>query len=80
MPKDPSMDAANDKACYLYRSDGTDYKFLDYLVPASEMTSADFRTQNNLIDPERDGGSDNAIVDGTAVTAWSVYSPGAAAW
>lgn len=38
-PSDPSMDKAGDKNCFLYLSNGTDYKLMDYTL--TDMTQAD---------------------------------------
>ncbi len=65
--------------CYLYMSyNGVDYAFLDHGV--SEFTQADYAKQPELIDPARDGGSNPALVDGSGVWAWKVYSPGGITW
>lgn len=65
--------------CYLYMSyNGIDYAFLDHSV--SEFSQADYAKQPELIDPARDGGSNSALVDGSGVWAWKVYSPGGIAW
>lgn len=71
-PSDPSMDKAASTSCYIYRSDGADYKLLDHRI--SEFTSADYQSQRNLIDPTRDGGSNGCLVDGTGIYSWAVYS------
>ncbi len=70
-PSDPSMSKQNSTSCYRYRSNGSDYKLQDYNV--TEMNTADFQSQNSLIDPASDGG-DCSKVDGGAPTAWAVYS------
>lgn len=78
-PADPSMNKSASSSCYLYRSDGVDYKVIDYLI--SEFTSADYQSQRNFIDPAKDGGSDGCKVDGTNISAWAVYSsPISACW
>lgn len=74
-PSDPSMDKTASTACYVYWSDGNDYKLMDLNV--SDMTAEDFADNKNLRDPARDGGADNCLVDGTNYSAWAVYSPGA---
>ena len=71
-PADPSMDKANSTSCYIYASDGVDYKLVDRSI--SEFTQADYLSQRNLIDPNRDGGPDPCKVDVTTITAWSVWS------
>lgn len=72
-PSDPSMDKANSASCYIYVSDGKDYKLLDYNI--SEFSQADYQTQPNLIDPARDSvGGSCSQVELTAISGWSVYS------
>lgn len=74
-PADPKMDKVTFTSCYVYISDGKDYKLQDANI--SEFSSADYQSQRNLIDPARDGGAGgggSCIVDGTSITAWAVYS------
>lgn len=72
-PSDPQMDkTAPEHRCYVYRSNGTDYKLIDHQI--KEFTSDDYKSQPNLIDPARDGGGDNCKVDGAAPWAWAVWS------
>lgn len=71
MPSDPAMDAAANTCCYLYYSNGKDYKLLDHNCPTINYQSA-----KSLIDPARDGGANSCIVDGTSVWSWAVYSEG----
>lgn len=74
-PSDPSMDKANNNNCYLYMSDGLDYKLLDYRV--ADMTSAEIQNQKNLVDPARDNGSSACLVDGASDTSdksWAIWS------
>ncbi|HAZ16531.1 MAG: hypothetical protein A3H59_02750 [Candidatus Jacksonbacteria bacterium RIFCSPLOWO2_02_FULL_43_9] len=78
-PSDPKMIITANTSCYLYRSDtGTAYKIIDYII--SEFSSADYLSQRQLVDPGRDGGTNNSIVDGTAPTAWAIYSSGGEAY
>jgi type II secretion system protein G len=51
-PTDPGMVAASNVNCYLYLSNGTDYKVLDY-VQSSDVNTAGER---NFIDPLRNSG------------------------
>lgn len=78
-PADPSMNKTIPPwSCYLYRSDGVDYKIIDIIT---EFSSADYQTQRNLIDPAKDGGPNGCLVDGTNIGAWSVWSsPTSACW
>jgi len=78
IPSDPRMDISTPNSCYIYMSNGSDYFLKAWNMV--EMTSADYLAQPQLVDPASDGGSNNSIVDGTTVTSWKVYSPGAAAW
>jgi len=77
MPTDPLVDKAGSKNCYLYTSDGTNYAFR--IDSVTEFTSADYLSRSELVDPFRDGVA-NTVVDGTAPTAWKVYSAGAVGW
>lgn len=78
IPSDPRMVVADNSSCYVYRSDGVDYYIMAYNI--IELSSAEFQTQPALIDPARDGGSNLNIVDGSSISAWKVYSSGAASW
>lgn len=73
-PADPFMNRTAGTSCYRYRSDGTDYKLQNYNIPTTEMSSTDFRSQPNLIDPARDSGLDCSRVESGTVTAWAIYS------
>lgn len=84
IPRDPSQSGTNN--CYLYTSNGTgatlaatEYK-LRTDAPATEMGSAEYRTQPNLIDPQRDGDTTTACAvsntGSNTITAWAIYSPG----
>ncbi len=79
IPSDPKMDVTAPHSCYIYMSNGTDYFIKDWNI--QEFTQADYLSQRQLIDPELDGGPNDAIVDGlTNIEGWKVYSPGAASW
>ncbi|MBI2020047.1 prepilin-type N-terminal cleavage/methylation domain-containing protein [Candidatus Daviesbacteria bacterium] len=78
-PSDPQMDTANSRSCYLYTSDGYNYKVLVHDV--AEFKDSDWVSQPNLIDPNRDSGSNGCIVDlpdndGTDrdIWSWAVWS------
>lgn len=77
-PSDPKMDKPASTSCYIYRSNGADYKFLDHSI--SEFSSADYFSQPALVDTNRDGGANLTIIDGTAPWAWSLYTPNAIGW
>lgn len=87
LPQDPLVDCSGDPLYrkYVYMSDGKDFKlqFLHPEYPDSLKTR---------IDPALDGGPTNVggqapnpgsctgPGDGTDVTAWSIYTPGAECW
>lgn len=79
LPLDPLADSCLGR-CYLYRSDGQDYKVLAQFVESPIREN-----YLSLIDPYRDGTfeepQENCLqnVVNTAF-AWSVYSPGAKCW
>lgn len=76
VPTDPQMNTATNECCYMYHSNGTDYKFVAHSCP-----TATYSSNNALIDPRRDGGSSNCEVDGTDVWSWAVWSTnGSCAW
>src|SRR3989338_7234501 len=70
-PTDPAMDKTGNRSCYLYLSNGTDYKILDH-----DIADGNYQNQPSLIDPTRDSGSNACIVDGTGIWSWAIYSPG----
>ncbi len=74
-PSDPQMDKVNSVYCYIYVSNGSNYKIIDHNGP-----SINYLSQPTLIDPVRDGGTDCTKVDGTSPWAWSISSPGAPCW
>ena len=80
MPKDPQMDKTTNTNCYVYRSDGQDYAFIDVNVTELSSGSPNFNSYPELVDPARDGGSNPNIVDGTNITAWKVSSRGGRSW
>ena len=64
IPVGPQMVAASLYDCYVYKSNGTDYKFMDY-----GPTYVGGKTPSGTLnDPGRSG------------AAWAVYSPGASTW
>lgn len=71
VPADPDMVVTGTTCCYLYISNGTDYKFLAHNCPAIEYSR--FPT---LYDPRRDGGTSNCGVDGSAPWALGIYTNG----
>ncbi len=87
-PSDPRMNVTDSQHCYIYQSNGIDYKLGDYNIFASEMNQSDFKSQKNLVDPYYDGGptdsssatSCDGVGDGSFIQVWSVYTYGARCW
>lgn len=77
-PADPKMDKVANTSCYVYQSNGTDYKILDNMV--SEYSAADYAKYPDVLDPYRDGGADFCKIDGAVYSAWGRYSPGGVCW
>lgn len=80
-PSDPGMIPASNVNCYLYLSNGTDYKFLDYNLSA-DSNPAGFPT---LIDPSRNIGqtfqNPNSCVGAAEGTrSFAFFSPGGRCW
>ncbi len=75
MPADPAMIAASggSQNCYLYRSDGTNYKFMDYEL--RDMNQADLNRYPSFIDPYYNNGGPSPCANNTTL-AMSVYSTG----
>lgn len=79
LPSDPRMDKTANTSCYIYTSDGTNYyAFIAYRPSDLYTAPYTFSMYPELIDPRRDGGPNNSIIDGdgTAIIAWKVYSAG----
>lgn len=86
MPNIPD-DPGNSSHCYEYTADtaGLDFKLrTNSSIPTTEMSSTEYNSQPNLIDPSRDGGSSTACtiekVCGTgscSPTGWAIYTSGA---
>lgn len=76
-PSDPSMSIAASTCCYLYLSNGTDYKFLDH-----DCSEINYASQPTLVDPRRDGvaGTDSCTVDGSGIWSWAFWTRGAICW
>lgn len=81
LPKDPNSDGAS-RCCYLYRSDGKDYKFLIGYSCQAFVPSGTYNSYPSLVDPARDGGPDSSVVDGdgTGIYSWAIYTRNAAMW
>ena len=81
LPSDPTMNGST--CCYLYKSDGNDYKFdVAYTGNTGQTCAAAYYPDGkitSLLDPVRNGGtasvpSPSSCNDGTHICAWSVYS------
>ena len=80
-PSDPGMVAASNINCYLYLSNGTDYKFLDYNL-SSDVSAGSYPA---LIDQARNYGqsfqSSNQCSGATEATrTWAMWTPGGRCW
>ncbi|MFA5359106.1 MAG: prepilin-type N-terminal cleavage/methylation domain-containing protein [Patescibacteria group bacterium] len=78
LPTDPYTDDCT--RCYLYRSDGDDYKIL-----ANNPEDISNESYLVMIDPSRDGGSDPCSLELNVTPpntpwSWAVYSTGARCW
>lgn len=74
-PSDPAMNVSGNQNCYLYYSNGTDYKFMSYNIGDSNLAA-----YPTLVDPLRNLGASWDTAGCPAIDsawAWSVYSPGA---
>lgn len=83
VPTDPAGISKTDPAaCYLYKSDGTEYKVRTnpQLYTNAEMTTDDFKQQPSLIDPWLDATSNCDIETNGDVQAWALYTTGACGW
>jgi type II secretion system protein G len=70
MPADPDMNAAGNTGCYIYISNGTDYKVLDYRIPTA-LTGV----PSSLIDPLRNIGTawSYAPCSGATEGTWTMF-------
>lgn len=75
LPLDPAENDCN--RCYLYYSDGREYKVVAHLP--EEPRRGSFAA---FIDPRRDGGSSDCLLEtgGGLPWAWAMFSPGAMCW
>src|SRR3989344_2809180 len=73
MPADPDMNASANLCCYLYLSDGVNYKILDHNCP-----TLPYQQMPRFIDPRRDGGSASppgvCTIDANAPWSWAISS------
>lgn len=68
MPNDPDMNAAASTCCYLYYSNGQDYKFLIHNCPTSNVCYGSGEATGGFSDPVR------------PTWACAAYTVGATAW
>jgi prepilin-type N-terminal cleavage/methylation domain-containing protein len=69
MPSAPMMDKNANTDCYLYLSDGVNYKILGHNSP-----DINYLSQPSLVDPARDSGPNGCAIDGTGVWSWAISS------
>jgi prepilin-type N-terminal cleavage/methylation domain-containing protein len=87
LPDDPEQNTANGTCCFMYKSNGADYKLLFAFAcnqvlsggganPGGHMTTAQYGSYPAFFDPKRDGTSDALQNwDGTyALQNWALYS------
>lgn len=74
-PSDPAMNKSGNLCCYLYISNGVDYKLLAHNCP-----TINYSARSGLIDPARDSGSNACLVDGAGIWSWAVYTSGMCGW
>ncbi len=80
LPTDAEYGGGN-KCCYLYTSDGTDYKLMFAYSCSTIVPQSVYKATPAFIDPNRDGGHDSCIQETTGnVTALALYTPGACLW
>ena len=75
-PSDPSLVASANQGCYMYLSNGTDYKFLDYNIP--DMTLAQIHQYPAFVDKCRNDVQSCGWADGSLT--WEISSPGGVNW
>jgi prepilin-type N-terminal cleavage/methylation domain-containing protein len=80
-PSDPGMTLASNLNCYIYNSNATDYKLLDYNL-SSDVNVGGYAT---LVDPSRNYGqtfqSSSQCAGATEATrTWAMWSPGGRCW
>lgn len=82
LPRDPDTNGSN-ACCYMYRSNGTDFKLTIAYQCATKINTATYGSFSRFIDPARDGGSNSSLQDWNGVSAlsgWAIYTRGGAAW
>jgi len=83
LPADPFMKKNSPVgSCYAYVSDGKDYKLILYqiLEYGQALDQKEYLKYPQLIDPRRDGGTNNCLVDynpgNPSIYAWAIYTAG----
>ncbi len=75
IPTDPAMDAANNISCYIYVSNGGEYKFIDRNI--ADMTLADINNLSAFKDPMRnDIGVAQCSFGGDTTISMSIWTNG----
>ncbi len=72
-PSDPQMLRASSISCYVYLSNGTDFK-IRTSAANQFMSTADFNSQPDLIDPKYNGQASPCGDTNKAPTAWAIES------
>ncbi len=75
-PNDPFMNASGNQNCYLYLSNGTDYKVLDYNL--TDMTLTQIHQYPTFVDHCRNDVQTCGWADGSLT--WEISTPGGANW
>ncbi len=71
IPSDPQMDATNGKCCYMYKSNGTDYKFLvGFGCPTANYWNGNLKS---LVDPARNSNTGFPTA-GNYSSGWAAYT------
>jgi prepilin-type N-terminal cleavage/methylation domain-containing protein len=87
LPTDPDVDTVNNKCCYMYKSNGVDYKLaIGYggtnAAPTCTPLLGVYGSYAKYIDPFRDAGGNQNLQDwpgdgaGTHLYDWAIYSAG----
>lgn len=82
LPTDPDTDGASN-CCYLYRSDGKDYKLFIGYSCGTKISSAVYGSYPRLLDPQRDTTPNDGLQNWNGVTVltdWAIYTPGGSKW
>jgi hypothetical protein len=78
IPRDPVVNLSSGANCYLYISDGNNYKFFDYNL--TDMTSGDIQNYRTLKDPARGTSADTPCTLLDSALSLAVYSRGGMCW